>query len=112
MIFRIRRVDRFVRYDEEVPSCLPDLPRNLTWQSKAACLGLFGKTGKDLFFPVDNPGGPKTGKGVPGERERIMKAKQICAECPVITECLEFALETETLGIWGGTTEGERRMMR
>jgi WhiB family transcriptional regulator, redox-sensing transcriptional regulator len=95
-----------------VVSCLPDLPRNLTWQLKAACLGLHGKPGeKDLFFSPDNPGGPKEGKGIGGERDRIMKAKTICSRCPVIRECLQYALVTQEIGIWGGTTDGERRKL-
>ena len=53
-------------------------PSNLAWQLKARCLGHFERTGLDLFFPRDNPGGPKAGKGVTGERERVEKAKAIC----------------------------------
>ena len=36
-----------------------------------------------------------------------------CAICPVRTECLETALAdlVEIVGIWGGTTRGERRKM-
>jgi WhiB family transcriptional regulator, redox-sensing transcriptional regulator len=78
---------------------------------KAACLGLHGKGEKDLFFSPDNPGGPKTGKGIVGERDRIMKAKVVCSHCPVIVECLEYALRTEAIGIWGGTTDGERQKL-
>lgn len=41
-----------------------------------------------------------------GER----RAKQICRECVVIVPCLEEALERpEKFGVWGGTTEKERR---
>jgi len=91
-------------------ACLPELPRNLTWQLKAACLGLHRKSGEDLFFPKDNPGGPKVGKGVTGERERVEKAKAICLSCPVIRECLNYAITNSCAGIWGGTTESERQM--
>jgi len=39
-------------------------------------------------------------------------AKTICGGCPVAAECLEWALETRVrYGIWGGTTERERRRM-
>ena len=38
------------------------------------------------------------------------KAKQLCAGCPVRTECLAEALDNEIeWGVWGGLTERERR---
>ena len=91
---------------------LPDRPGNLTWQTNAACLGLLDQTGEDLFFPPDNPGGPKAGKGVTGEKERVEKAKAICLTCPVTRECLGYAVDNDCQGVWGGTTEGERRKLR
>lgn len=42
-------------------------------------------------------------------------AKQVCNRCPVIGECLQFALvfdEHEVIGVWGGTTGAERRRIR
>jgi len=34
----------------------------------------------------------------------------ICTRCPVRVKCLEFALATQqAYGIWGGTSEEERR---
>jgi len=41
----------------------------------------------------------------------IAKAKKICATCPVREECLEFGL-TEPIGIWGGLTPKERRIVK
>jgi WhiB family redox-sensing transcriptional regulator len=68
------------------------------WRDNAACSGL----PHDLFFPV-------------GEviDEAVANAKGICAECAVEEECLEFALETnQRLGIWGGTSEEDRKALR
>lgn len=55
----------------------------------------------------------------PGEergRNRLAReatAKQVCFRCPVIDDCLNFALETgEPHGVWGGTTPTERLTMR
>ena len=52
----------------------------------------------------------------PGESEAIQRhGKKVCQRCPVISECLEFALEMtdiEPYGVWGGTTQVERRQMR
>jgi WhiB family redox-sensing transcriptional regulator len=39
-------------------------------------------------------------------------AKQVCMSCPVIAECLADALDNHTeFGVWGGTTERERRAL-
>jgi WhiB family redox-sensing transcriptional regulator len=33
--------------------------------------------------------------------------------CPVMTDCLQWALETgQEAGVWGGASEDERRAMR
>ncbi|MFE5309733.1 WhiB family transcriptional regulator [Isoptericola sp. NPDC056605] len=40
------------------------------------------------------------------------EAKQICAECPIATRCLEVALANgERHGIWGGVSERDRRKL-
>lgn len=85
--------------------------QDLRWQQDAACLGLFKDTGEDLFFPPDNPGGPKAGKGVAGETARIKEARALCKMCPVRQKCLDYALQHECTGIWGGTTDSERRKL-
>ena len=68
------------------------------WRDRAACAGHPHST----FFP--------TGDEIESVVER---AREICASCHVTDECLEFALETnERTGIWGGTTEEERKSLR
>jgi len=58
----------------------------------------------ELFFPVGNRG--------PAVRQ-IAAAKSVCFRCPVISECLTWALETgEDAGVWGGMDEDERRALR
>jgi len=48
------------------------------------------------FFPSDGVG--------------VEHAKQICATCPVVERCLEYALEQRIdHGVWGGTSERQRR---
>lgn len=70
------------------------------WQRHAACKG----PASDLFFPPTVP----ERKEERAERER--EAKAICSGCPVMRACLDYALRIrETHGIWGGTTELERR---
>jgi len=70
------------------------------WRKDAACQD----TSPDLFFPVGT-----TGQAL----IQIAQAQAVCAKCPVQTECLQFALATnQDSGIWGGTTEEERRKLR
>ncbi len=49
----------------------------------------------------------------PSQGGATAPAKAICAGCPVREACLEAALANgETHGIWGGTSERERRRLR
>lgn len=74
------------------------------WQSRASCKGH-----TDLFFA----GKSSTGRPTKQLRLQIQTAKRICHECPVISECLAFALDNEEAwGIWGGFTAPERNMIR
>lgn len=42
-----------------------------------------------------------------------MKAKEVCAGCPVREECLQFAITThQEYGIWGGMERRERKSQR
>ena len=71
-----------------------------TWRRSAICRD----TDPDLFFPVGTTGYALV---------QIDRAKQVCGECPVKVECLDYALETnQDSGIWGGTSEEERRSLR
>jgi len=71
--------------------------RPLSWRDAARCRG----THPSLFFPPEEDG------------EEVRDAKDICSRCPVIHECLEWALDTdEQFGVWGGTTPRERRRLQ
>jgi len=39
-------------------------------------------------------------------------AVKICQECPIINECLEYAIKNNEIGVWGGTTEKQRKRLR
>ncbi len=39
-------------------------------------------------------------------------AKKICKDCPYRVECLVFAIKNNEMGIWGGTTEHERSLLK
>ena len=71
-----------------------------TWRRDAICRD----TDPDLFFPVGTTGYALV---------QIDRAKEVCGECPVKVDCLDYALETnQDSGIWGGTSEEERRNLR
>jgi WhiB family redox-sensing transcriptional regulator len=70
------------------------------WRGVAACRHV----DPDLFFPVGN-----TGPAV----EQIESAKAVCGQCDAQPACLEFALATnQEAGVWGGSSEEERRKLR
>ncbi|WP_329264342.1 MULTISPECIES: WhiB family transcriptional regulator [unclassified Streptomyces] len=72
----------------------------MQWRERAACLHV----DPELFFPISNSG--------PLLRQ-IDEAKAVCGRCPVAEQCLEWAVRVgQADGIWGGTTEWERRAMR
>ncbi|WP_416980948.1 WhiB family transcriptional regulator [Streptomyces sp. T028] len=71
------------------------------WRERALCLHV---DDPDLFFPI----------GISGLTVvQIDEAKAVCGRCPVVEQCLDWALRAvQVEGIWGGTTESERRAMR
>ncbi|MEV1082437.1 WhiB family transcriptional regulator [Streptomyces sp. NPDC050211] len=74
----------------------------MDWREKAICLG----ADPDLFFPIGSSSSSPT-------LMQIDEAKAVCRRCPVAEHCLEWAIENDPVeGIWGGTTEQERRAMR
>lgn len=46
------------------------------------------------------------------KRSEVSRARSICAGCPVKRECLDWALEHEGFGVWGGTSGRQRTIMR
>lgn len=49
----------------------------------------------------------------PSEASGVPAAKAMCAACPVRVACLEYAMANdERFGVWGGTSERQRRAMR
>ncbi|WP_081314826.1 WhiB family transcriptional regulator [Rhodococcus pyridinivorans] len=84
--------DRFISY---VESNDPG-----PWWDHADCR-FFGPA---LFFGSDDET-----RGQRAQREQ--NAKRICRHCPVRLHCLQYALSLgDPYGIWGGTTERERRV--
>jgi hypothetical protein len=74
---------------------LSDFFQRPPWQALAACRNMV----VDVFI---------IGRGASTEA-----ARAVCARCPVVDACLEYALaDDELVGVWGGTSEVERRAMR
>jgi WhiB family redox-sensing transcriptional regulator len=72
----------------------------MTWRDRAACLG----EDPELFFPIGNTG--------PAFRQ-IEKAKVVCHRCPVIENCLSWAMESrQEDGVWGGLAAEERLALK
>jgi len=70
-------------------------PASIAWMRFAACAGV----DPDLMFPERGQ------SAAPG--------KAVCDGCPVRAPCLDHALtHHENWGVWGGTSEKERRRMR
>jgi WhiB family redox-sensing transcriptional regulator len=69
------------------------------WLEQAACQ----HHDPDLFFPVS-----EVGPGV----AQIDDAKRVCRSCPVIAECLEWAVARAIpFGVWGGLSGDERELI-
>lgn len=71
------------------------------WQLQAACRTVSSAT---FFHPWGERGAARD--------ERVRRAKEVCAECPVIAACRRHALQVqEQYGVWGGLSEEERLVM-
>jgi len=79
----------FVNSDSDTPSC--------------------AETDPEIFFPQDNE---LEGYSRGGYYKYGRQAKSICHGCPLKNPCLEYALRHDEIGIWGGTTEYDRRRLR
>lgn len=73
--------------------------------NRAACRPGSG-VDPEIFFPVAEP-------GTMAHHLQTERAKDICRTCPVVSECLAWALESgQDFGVWGGMGEVERRSLR
>lgn len=73
------------------------------WMEDAKCRGI---TATSLFYPDRS-------------NDQVMQAKAVCkgldgsAPCPVLQTCFDYAMDTEEkFGVWGGTSERERRRIK
>jgi len=72
----------------------------MDWRHRAICRD----EDPELFFPIGNSGPALL---------QIAEAKAVCERCPVIGDCLSWALESgQDAGVWGGMSEDERRALK
>jgi WhiB family redox-sensing transcriptional regulator len=65
------------------------------WMAVGACRGL----DPAIFFPSDGAG--------------VIGARKICCNCDVVDECLDYALKNRIEhGVWGGSSERERKRLQ
>lgn len=84
--------------DAEADSLPPALAERWVWQLHAACRGTDGA----WFFPPDR-------EFARARARRVARAKAVCAGCPALLQCREFAATTrQSFGVWGGLSEEDR----
>ncbi len=87
------RIDRFAELELEALPPNPSPPD--VWQEQAACFGV----DPDVFFPISE--------------EEAGPALAFCQSCSLKELCLAWALKNgERYGVWGGTTEQQRRRIQ
>ena len=71
----------------------------MDWRHHALCRD----EDPELFFPIGTAGPAAV---------QVEEAKVVCRRCPVVSDCLSWAVETgQDAGVWGGTSEDERRAL-
>jgi hypothetical protein len=64
------------------------------WRSQGVC----AETDPEVFYPENE--------------DWSAPAKRVCAVCPVVAQCLGYALISgEPYGVWGGLTTAERQLV-
>ncbi|GAA2199822.1 WhiB family transcriptional regulator [Streptomyces bangladeshensis] len=72
---------------------VPDTARKTDWRTRAACQDV----DPEIFFSALSE----------------ETAKAVCRSCPVVEQCLQFALDEDIqFGVYGGLNEDERRSLR
>jgi WhiB family redox-sensing transcriptional regulator len=66
----------------------------MDWRHRGSCRD----EDPELFFPA------------PKEVRKLAEARSVCETCPVVAECLKWALDNGQIdGVWGGLSEDELR---
>ena len=63
--------------------------------------------------PKRNPWFPEGASSSNDRKFQVIHAKETCALCPHVDACRQWAVDhPDEVGIWGGTTEADRRKIR
>lgn len=72
----------------------------MDWRHHALCRN----EDPELFFPIGTTGPAAS---------QVEQAKTVCRRCPAVEPCLVWALDTgQDSGVWGATSEDERRALK
>lgn len=87
------------RATTRIPGNRSSATDSMAWQLRGSCRSM----DPEIFFPT----------GISGpSAARTRTAKRVCHDCPVIAQCLTWALRRgEEWGVWGGLSEYERRRL-
>lgn len=66
-------------------------PEDLRWYHLAACNGSVTSVENDIFFDVYE-----------SDQVAAIQTDQMCLHCPVVKQCLQYAVENKMTGVWGG----------
>ena len=74
-----------------------------SWMERGNCSGM-GHERRQIFF-MDEAGDRVQA------RLATEEAKLVCLDCPVKQECLDYAIQGNMYGVWGGLTKRERQRL-
>jgi WhiB family redox-sensing transcriptional regulator len=69
------------------------------------------KSDPELFFP-ELPEIAPTNEDRRKYQEQVNDALAVCNSCEYTVECLKYALENRLQGIWGATTDEDRKRIK
>jgi WhiB family redox-sensing transcriptional regulator len=94
-LFDTLEIEMLMQTQALAVSLFEALTRRPAWMRDGACVD----APRDLFFRTAS--------------RAVREAKELCARCPVWSECLRHALDQpEEDGVWGGLSARERRPLR
>jgi predicted RecB family nuclease len=83
-----------------------DSPFFLPFLSEEKGMPICSEIDPELFFPQEVEG------NINASYYNERGAKQVCSTCVYKVECLIYAFKNNEIGIWGGTTDGQRKQFR
>lgn len=79
----------------------PKQRKRSEWSKYSKCSGIDIEKVSPIFFPEQR-----------GRPRKIPPHEGICSVCPVMNECLNYALVHNEKGVWGNSTESQRNRLK